>query len=187
MCREKFTKICRFYYRLWYNIREYNNNERVNRMSITSNTIAYGKIDSIIFAAYLNKKAKDAGYKMNATKIHKLLYICYGLYLAAKNEQLLSERPKAWDYGPAFPRVHKILKSGLEKYEDQLDLQSLSEYDFIIDPILDHFGNWTAGNLVDWTHKEGSAWRKQVEHGNKYEVMDNMDIRTNFKVFLKND
>ena len=155
-------------------------------MGVTAEKVVYGKVDSVDFAVYLNKKARDAGKHMNVTKLQKLLYICYGLYLAAENEQLLTERPKAWDYGPAFPRVHKKLKSGLERLEGQTDFSDLTEYDFIIDPILDHFGNWTAGNLVDWTHKDGSAWSKQVEHGYKYEVMDNMDIKSDFTGFIKN-
>ena len=156
-------------------------------MSNAANAVVYGKVDSIDFAVYLNKKARLAGMPMNATKIHKLLYICYGLYLATKDEQLLTERPKAWDYGPAFPRVHKQLKGGLERFENQVDFSSFAEYDFIVDPVLSHFGSWTAGNLVDWTHKDDSAWKKQVAHGNRYEVMDNMDIKSDFVGFVTNE
>ena len=52
-----------FVRKLWYNVKNYNKKE-VNEMGIAENTAIYGEIDSIDFAAYLNKKAKDEGLEL---------------------------------------------------------------------------------------------------------------------------
>ena len=146
-----------------------------------------GEVDSVDFAIYLNKKAKELGKSVNVTKIQKWLYICYGLYLAQHNKQLLTERPKAWEFGPAFPRVHNKQK----KNNDSLDNLSMSvcedsleKYDEIINAVLEHFGDWTASGLVEWTHGKGNAWDKKFNNDEKYASMDNHDIILDFQRFI---
>jgi len=147
-----------------------------------------GKIDNIDFAVYLAKKAKEANLEINVTKLQKLLYICYGLYLADTNDQLLHERPEAWQYGPFFPSVHAIQrkhKNGLHVLENKKSLDDLRQYDYIIDPILDHYGKWTAGGLVAWTHKSGNAWYIKYHMENrKMTPLDNLDIISDFKKYI---
>ena len=147
-----------------------------------------GKIDNVDFAIHLSKKANEANLQINVTKLQKLLYICYGLYLADTNSQLLHERPEAWQYGPFFPSVHAVQiknKNGLHDLENKSSPDDLRQYDYIIDPILGHFGKWTAGGLVAWTHEKGSAWyiKYHVEN-RKMTPLDNLDIISDFKKFI---
>jgi len=148
-----------------------------------------GEVDSVEFAIYLEKKARESGKDVNVTKIQKWLYICYGLFLAAENKPLLNERPRAWDYGPVFPRVYKKQSrnnnslSGLEK---EINTELLEKYNDIIDVTVEHFGDWTATQLGNWTHEKGSAWDKQFNDGKKYAPMDNWDIFIDFKGFVVN-
>ena len=153
------------------------NHEKVN----------YGEVDSVEFAIYLNQKATELGLSVNVTKIQKWLYICYGIYLAAKGEQLLTERPKAWEFGPAFPRVHKKQKKNngsLNGLPMSISADSLGKYDEVIIPVLDHFGTWTASGLVAWTHEEGKAWHKKYHNDEKYASLDNHDIILDFERFV---
>jgi len=148
----------------------------------------FGEVDSVEFAIYLNEKAKAKDLSVNVTKIQKWLYICYGLYLAAYKKQLFNERPKAWDYGPAFPRVHtkqKKNKDSLEGLQNNINISKLEEYDEIIDPTLEKFGDWTAGQLVAWTHGENKAWDKKYNKlDERYGSLDNHDIYLDFEPFV---
>ena len=145
----------------------------------------YGEVDSVKFAIYLEKKARERGIYVNMTKIQKLLYICYGLWLAVEQKQLLNERPKAWNHGPVFPKVHKTQKKngdGLEKLEGTISPEDFKKYDETIDVTLKLYGKWTANQLVDWTHKKGTAWDKKFNIlGEKYGTMDSLDILTDFE------
>ena len=152
--------------------------------TIATNESLFGEVDSVKFAIYLNKTAKDKMYQINVTKIHKLLYICYGVYIAVAGNQLLNEKPKAWDYGPAFPRVHKTQKSNNDSLDDLLHeivLNDFLRYDNVINPVLDVFGSWSATELVNWTHKKNGAWHKKILAGERYESLDNYDILLDFK------
>jgi len=147
----------------------------------------YGLIDSVDFAIHLNEKAKELGLDVNVTKIQKWLYICYGFFLATKKLQLLTELPKAWQYGPVFPRVYKRqLKNGntLDDLPTSADTDELHQYDEIILSVLSHFGGWTAAELVGWTHEKGGAWDKKYNYGGKQEAMDNFEIMKDFLRFV---
>lgn len=154
---------------------------------VSPETTNYGEVDSIDFAIYLNQRARAMSLDVNVTKIQKWVYICYGIYLAAHNRQLLSERPKAWDFGPAFPRVHnKQKKNGgsLDGINPSVSVEDLAKFDDIIIPVLEHFGKWTASGLVEWTHAKGTAWDKNINRNEKYKSMDNHDILLDFERFV---
>jgi len=147
-----------------------------------------GRVSSVDFAIYLTHKAIEKGISINVTKLQKLLYLCYGLYLAATNEQLLDVRPQAWYYGPFFPNIHRIQKSNkdtLENLVHRINLEDFAEFDYIIVPILEHFGNWSASELVNWTHEKGMAWDKKYNIQNeKHTSLDNFDIISDFEKFI---
>jgi len=155
-------------------------------MDITANTTTHGKVDSVDFAIYLEHKARELGKAVNVTKIQKWLYICYGIYLAVYEEQLLKERPKAWDFGPAFPSVHRKQKQK-ENNDSLINLLSkitpddFKEYDDVIEATLRTFGDWTAQQLVNWTHMPGTAWHNKIMMNEKYSALDNFDIISDFK------
>lgn len=159
-------------------------------MNTKNEAETYGEVDSIDFAIYLSKKALDSGQPANVTKIQKWLYICYGLYLAAYDKQLLTERPKAWDYGPAFPRVHKRQTKNngdLSGLLNTINVDAFKKYDSVINATIDKFGSWTASELVAWTHESGRAWDKTIKNEGIYSVIDNDNISKEFKEMLKND
>jgi len=161
--------------------------ERVGEVAPVENGI--GKVDSIKFAAYLYDKARTARKYPNVTKMQKWLYICYGIYFAVYDEELLNEKPEAWEYGPVFRRVYSVQKN--DKLGDifrsfsEEDLDGLSQYNNVIDATLNSVGGWSASKLVNWTHEKDKAWDKTVRVAGKYEPMDNNDIKLDFKGLLK--
>jgi len=162
----------------------------VNDVNTDNANIKFGKVDSLDFAIYLSKKARALNLDVNVTKIQKWLYICYGLYFAATKEQLLNERPKVWDYGPAFPKVHskqKKHKDGLDSLESSCLLEEIDDFEVIEDIInatLAHFGKWSASALVSWTHEEGKAWYNTKQQDGMYIPIDNNDIYNEFKGYV---
>jgi len=152
---------------------------------------AISGIDSVDFALYLNEKLKERGKSANKTKMQKLLYICYGSYLKMHDmQQLLDEKPSAWDYGPAFPNVYHAQKSnrngldGLQALSPE-KLKYFKIFDDLIDGVIDFFGDWTAEQLIDWTHEADTAWHKKYnKKKDRYTSLNNLDILMDFNGYM---
>jgi len=121
---------------------------------------------STIVAEYFLALVKKAGKRFNVTKTQKLLYILYGYFLS-KNRMLLDEKPKAWPYGPVFPKTtkKKIYQSNksLESKEFEI-IKKDTEVNKFFEIILEKFGDIPSSKLINWTHLEGGPWdltRKQ--------------------------
>ncbi len=127
------------------------------------------KYKSTDIAKCIVARANEKKIVMNMTKLQKLLYAAYGIYLAIKNERLTNEYPKAWPYGPVFPTTReKLLKFDFVDYDISSDsdcsedVKNDEEIDSLISLVLKTFGNWTAGQLTEWSHEPGSPWDKTV-------------------------
>jgi uncharacterized phage-associated protein len=133
------------------------------------------RYNSIVFAKYLLSKILERRFDVNMTKLQKLLYISYGVYLAIKDERLTNEMPKAWPYGPVFPSTRKaLLKIDIISYNISGDgecseISEDEEMDGLVNLVLRTFGTWTTNQLVDWTHNIDSPWdRTQSSSGFKW-------------------
>jgi len=147
------------------------------------------EIYSVDFALYLNEKVKEKGITANKTKLQKLLYICYGSYLKLQEMQpLLDEKPNAWDYGPAFPKVYSAQRSndkglnGLPPLSFE-KLDYFKQFDDLIYSVLDFFGDWTTDQLINLTHEEGTAWHKKYSE-EKYAPLNDLDIFMDFRGYM---
>lgn len=148
------------------------------------NNLTLENIDSIDFAIYLNEKANQLGLDVNMTKIQKWLYVCYGIYLSRSKKQLFNERPKAWDYGPVFPNVYSTQKRNNDSLNSLPYTNTrFEQLDDIIMITLNTFGEWSAGQLVGWTHQDNLAWDKKIKSGEKYSSLDNLDILLDFETY----
>ena len=82
--------------------------------------------DSVIGAKLLLALAYEKGIVLNTTKVQKMLYILYSYYMAKHDIQIFSETPKAWPYGPVFPRTRKKVEFGIVYKRDNSDLRGCS-------------------------------------------------------------
>lgn len=124
-----------------------------------------GKYSSPILAKYLWAYGNEKGYYMNMTKVQKLLFISYGLFLAWRNCRLVDEHPQAWPYGPVFPTTrNKLLKVNLDKLkreDSEFDsCRTDDDLERLLASVFKRFGGFTANQLVDWTHMDNSPWDK---------------------------
>jgi len=124
-------------------------------------TPTVNQYDSVIGAKLLLALAYEKGVVLNTTKVQKMLYIIYGYFLAKSNIQLFSETPKAWPYGPVFPRTRKKVDySVVYKTTDQ-DLKDICQDEEIINKfnsVIDKYGKYTASNLSNWSHMQNGPW-----------------------------
>lgn len=125
------------------------------------------RYNSVVVAKYIIAIANDKHLSINMTKVQKLLYIAYGIFLAVKEERLTNEHPQAWPYGPVFPTTrNKLLKIDLYSIStSDIDLTTIkNDNDIIslINLVFRSFGSWNAAQLTEWSHSEGTPWQKIV-------------------------
>jgi len=92
--------------------------------------------------------------------------MAYGTYLSTTDNKLFTDdSPKAWPFGPVFPRVNKYFSPGVIP-----DVTCLPIYKFeadriafnIINDVVKKFHNKSAMSLSEWSHQEGGPWHKTV-------------------------
>ncbi len=117
--------------------------------------------DSVIVAKYLLALAYSKNKVLNVTKVQKLLYMAYGFFLSDKDRVLMSESPKAWPYGPVFPRTRKkvnysdiIPLNSEELVEIKKDVDIVNFFNILIDK----YSKYTASQLSEWSHAKDGPW-----------------------------
>jgi len=153
-------------------------------------------VDSIEFAKYIINRFlflnidKNGKTTLSETKLHKLMYICDGLLLSA-DINLIGENPKAWNYGPVYPRVNNWLKKkpdALEKRHDDIseDSPEIKDVIVLIDTVINSWGLWPAYKLSNWSHSPGSPWEKALKKGKGYmnSVIDKKDMGKYFQEMI---
>ena len=132
--------------------------------------------------------------KCTHIKLEKLVYLCYAEYLTKENEKLFSDDIYAFQFGPVVETVYENYKqSGREELDDDTDINpqnilempSLSRILFArkkkkkmiyINQVINNYGNYTAGQLVEITHKKDTPWEKTYT-GETYTIIDDETIK----------
>lgn len=143
--------------------------------------------DSVDVLAHILRRCLAMGYECGYTKAQKLLYCCYGAMLGLYGIRLTKEHPKCWQFGPVFPRAFNAHHKGRIKSNQCDPIANADEWlRFAIDETIDNFGKWTAGQLVDWSHKPGSPWSVSSSGGTDlYKNVDDFLIAADFKKIIK--
>ncbi len=141
--------------------------------------------DSRDVAAYIAQECKKRDITYDNTKIQKLLYCVYGVMLAWKDERICNEFPRAWTYGPVFPKVFTWIRKGndISSYSLKVEKENCDALKIAVSRVLDVFGKFRASDLSAWTHREGSPWWKVVkeEKAGWNSFMPDDYIKTYFK------
>ncbi len=103
---------------------------------------------------------------LNVTKVQKLLYMAYGHFLSKNDIQISKETPKAWPYGPVFPRTRKkvdynhILPLSDPEFEEiKKDIELTAK----LNSIIETYSKFSASQLSDWSHAERGPWDKATK------------------------
>lgn len=114
-------------------------------------------------------------YDMTPMKIQKLVYYAQAWYLKIYNAPLIDEYFSRWHYGPVIPSLYHNLKifenrpvtrklGNMIEQDGRIQYMSISIDDPQIVAFLDHilriYGCYSAIQLSEMSHQEGTAWKK---------------------------
>jgi uncharacterized phage-associated protein len=119
--------------------------------------------DSVILAKYMLSYAKENGHDLNMTKIQKLLYMAYGHILSTEGFSISIEKPKAWPYGPVFPRVRgKVSFDNVMSINDAefAELKKEKKITETLELVVNKYSKFTASQLTEWSHIKDGPWDK---------------------------
>lgn len=129
---------------------------------------------------------------INHMKIQKLVYLAQGWWLAVNGNDLVSERPQVWRYGPVFESLYRVFSPagrapimqprGTVPFPGAI-VPDLSGPIFdtersLVEWVWGEYGHLDAIKLSDLTHAVGTPWRNIAER-NRYRVPLNTEIPRN--------
>ena len=144
----------------------------MNRLS--SNTNCDNKI--IKDSYYLINYSREKHQPITQLKLQKLMYFVEAFYMNREDEtSLYNNVPfKAWTFGPvALPLYSKYKCYGSDNIilteEEQKEGNSIcDDRKELIKEIVDFFGEYSAMQLVNFTHEVDSPWHKKwIENGER--------------------
>lgn len=126
------------------------------------------RLTSIDYARLIQYAAqKNHMTLLNKTQINKILFYVYGAYLADTGTVLFDDdSPKAWTYGPVFPRpnkrvdIHEIIRS-FPAETVEMFRKDKPALDLVV-KVVDGMYDKSAISLTRWSHLEDSPWYKTV-------------------------
>jgi len=145
--------------------------------------------DAKAIANYFLELAERDDKEISPLKLQKLVYFAHGWHLAIKGQPLLTDRIEAWEWGPVIPDLYHDLKefgngpikrrileaihSGETRFTivvPTIDRYPDSEANAFTKQLLERiwqvYGKFTAIQLSNMTHEDGSPWdRTRREHG----------------------
>lgn len=151
---------------------------------------------SLLIASAFVKKGIDTGQPITQMKLQKMVYFAQGVHLALYDESLITESFQAWKYGPVIPDIYHAYKMYGSNPINEVtwvlngacsdeDLALMSENaKKTINYTWDSLKGINAVQLSNWTHKEGSPWKKYYTDGINDVRIPNEDITSYFNQFL---
>lgn len=151
------------------------------------------KLTSIDYANIINWIAYNKfGVLLNKTQMQKILFISYGVYLATYDTKLFEDdTPKAWPFGPVFPRVNKHFNPGIPKSINEDLKQGIIKNENAVRTIIsvvEKYHKYSAKTLSEWSHQPGGPWSQTVygENAEKKEIQWNLPIEDDkIKIFFR--
>lgn len=124
-------------------------------------------------------------------KLEKLVYLCFAEYLCQYNKELYEDKIYAYKYGPVVESVYEKYKvyRGKQIEDDEIidatgimEMPARSRILFAedgvekiksIDDTLRKYGNLSAGDLVDITHRTNTPWDLSGRGEYKNKIIEN--------------
>ncbi|KFA58972.1 hypothetical protein A9G48_02840 [Gilliamella sp. wkB18] len=128
---------------------------------------------TIAVANTILELAEKKNIKISPMKMQKLIYYAQAWYYYLNNEPLIDEHFSRWQYGPVIPSLYHELKyyganditSKIVNfefgYDDGVVVEPIIKDKLIgrhLDKILEVYGSYSAQELSNMTHQEGTAW-----------------------------
>ncbi|MEK7498189.1 MAG: type II toxin-antitoxin system antitoxin SocA domain-containing protein [Patescibacteria group bacterium] len=97
-------------------------------------------------------------------KLQKLLYFAQGKYIAEKGKKLFGEPIEAWKLGPVVRSIYNTFKHcgpyPITAFDEGVEKARLpDEIKDFLSQIWENYNKYSAGHLVDLTHRRGTPWQ----------------------------
>jgi uncharacterized phage-associated protein len=147
--------------------------------------------------------AKTQEVALTPMKLQKLVFFAHGWCLALTGHPLIRERVEAWQYGPVIPSIYHELKevgngpitgpaTDLVMHEGKIYFKAVTLGDFpeseernnaqeIIARVFAKYGRYSAIQLSNATHLEGTPWSQVYRQGERRVPIPNEIIKTYFE------
>ena len=129
------------------------------------------------------------GKIFGVTKAQKILFICYGIYLAQTGKEMFEETPQAWPFGPVFPSTYHFYEQipwGNLSEEEKEKYESNPEALKIVARVVSQLHGFSATRLSDWSHRDGSPWAVTIFTDGKRQKWGTTIDDENTKAFFQN-
>ena len=152
-----------------------------------------------LVANALLHKARSEGVSLTHLKLQKLLFFMQAWGLALSNNQVFSELPEAWPYGPVYTSIyHELKDNGSESIRGYLEEPDLQTGKFralvpnrgdtkfwnLLKQVWERYGSFTAGQLSTLSHVSGGPWDLARKKGE--DRIDPSEIRQFYSKRLSN-
>ena len=117
------------------------------------------------------KIARQNKREITNIQLQKEVFFAHGWYLGIEHEPLVDETAEAWRYGPVFPSLYRDLRC----YGSGAVTKALDTYDAIpedsdifdfLRAVYAKYSQYTPGELIDLTHRDGTPWAQCRESYN---------------------
>lgn len=112
---------------------------------------------------FVELASKSEENDLTNLKLQKLLYYAQGKYLADNDKPLFKEAIEAWDFGPVVRSIYNTYKycgpypiTTFDKKVKRAELPKSVKV--FLDSVWNEYNKYSAGYLVDLTHKQGTPW-----------------------------
>ena len=149
--------------------------------------------NNIVYDAYyLIKLFNENKIKITQLQIQKLMYLFEGYYLNVKESitSLYDCDYQAWNFGPvAIPLYKEFKKYGRDNIElsdaqkkiaDSIEIEKKDR----LNKIFEVFKNFSAMDLVNFTHVDGSPWKKAWDK-KEYSIIDKVELKNWFSKYVQ--
>lgn len=122
---------------------------------------------------------KKTNWELTLLELQHMLYLSNMGYLATTGDVLVDEKFQASKYGPICPSLHHsfiqygndfIPKTAFGWFDRDLNEEKHSREITILSKVAESFSPPSLGKLVDVTHREGSAWKKNYNPSVKKQI-----------------
>ena len=120
-------------------------------------------LTSIDYAVLIQRAAYNLHNTfLNMTQIQKTLFYVYGVCLADFGTPIFEkDKPKAWPFGPVFPRVYKKVSTDRIEALHPDAIEQFRHKEDVVNVVLkstELLHGMTGSQLSEWSHMVGSPW-----------------------------
>ena len=130
-------------------------------------------------AKYIITKCTKEDHPISNLQLQKILYYVQKEFLQ-QDREAFSDEFEAWQFGPVVPEVYRqYCGFGAMPIRLIYDQKLTSEYEDIIDPIVETKRELNPWDMVTETHQKGKAWDLTFQQGaGSYHVIAKSLIKT---------